>query len=47
MKDLARLLFVLFVWLPTRPMVSLGNELLVRVGLKRRVATGAPVWRRR
>jgi hypothetical protein len=47
MRDLARLLYYVLVW-PFRLLLgALIDELLVRVGLKRRVATGRPVWRRR
>ena len=47
MTDLLRLLYTLLVWLPTRPFVAAGDEIAVRMGWKRRVATGRPVWRKR
>jgi hypothetical protein len=47
MRDAAALLYYIFVW-PFRLLLgALVDELLVRLGLKRRVATGSPVWRRR
>jgi hypothetical protein len=46
MRDLARLLA--FIFSPFRLLLgALVDQLLVRIGLKRRVATGEPVWRRR
>jgi hypothetical protein len=47
MKDLARCLYFILVE-PYACLLSVPvDELLVRLGLKRRVATGRPVWRRR
>jgi hypothetical protein len=47
MRDLARCIY----WVTIGPTVlilgAMVDELLVRLGLKRRVATGRPVWRRR
>jgi hypothetical protein len=39
------LLYYVLVWLPTRPLVAMSDDVLVRVGLKRVVSTGRPVWR--
>lgn len=38
------LLYYIFIWLPTRPVVGLGNSALVRIGLKWQPATGEPKW---
>ena len=47
MKDFLACCYYVLVW-PFRLLVgALVDELLVRIGLKRRVATGNPVWRRR
>ena len=39
------LLLSTILWCLTRPFVAAGDEIAVRMGWKRRVATGRAVWR--
>ena len=40
-----RALLRLIAWCFAAPYIAVGDEILVRVGAKRRVATGRPAWR--